>query len=85
MSDLREMPFAIEITLVGITAGVLSIPYNSFLLTVITGEWLFSDCLEQQEYDRVSVDADGVQIAVLIDRLFQARICLKNRISTKPE
>jgi hypothetical protein len=30
MSDLREMLFAIEITLVGIAAGVLSIPYNSF-------------------------------------------------------
>ncbi len=30
MSDLREMLFAIEITLVGITAGVLSIPHNCF-------------------------------------------------------
>ena len=37
MGDLREMLFAIEITLVGITAAVLSIPYNSFLLSVIAG------------------------------------------------
>ena len=37
MGDLREMLFAIEVTLVGITAAVLSIPYNSFLLSVIAG------------------------------------------------
>jgi len=37
MNDLREMLFAIEITLVGITAGILSVPYNSFLLAVIAG------------------------------------------------
>ena len=37
MSDPREMLFAIGITLVGITAAVLSVPYNSFLLSVIAG------------------------------------------------
>lgn len=37
MGDLREMLFAIEITLVGITAAVLSVLYNSFLLSVIAG------------------------------------------------
>ena len=31
-----------------------------------------------------SVDTNGVQFAVLIGWLFQARICLKNRISTEP-
>ncbi|WP_158603184.1 hypothetical protein [Halorubrum sp. Atlit-26R] len=46
MSDLREMLFAIEITLVGITAGVLSIPYNSFLLTVIAGGMVLLGLLE---------------------------------------
>lgn len=37
MNGLKEMLFAIEITLVGVTAGVLSIPYNSFALTVLAG------------------------------------------------
>jgi len=37
MGGLREMLFAIEITLVGITAAVLSILYDSFLPSVIAG------------------------------------------------
>jgi len=36
MGDLREMLFAIEITLVGITAAVLSVLYNSFLGSVVS-------------------------------------------------
>ena len=46
MSDLREMLFTIEITLVGITAGVLSVPYNSFLLSVIAGGMALIGLLE---------------------------------------
>lgn len=37
MNNLEEILFALEITLVGVTAGVLSIPYNSFALTVLAG------------------------------------------------
>ena len=37
MKDLEELLFAIEITLVGLVAGVLAIPYDSFELTVIAG------------------------------------------------
>jgi len=45
-ADIRDMMFAIEITLVGITAGVLSIPYNSFLLSVIAGGVVLAGLVE---------------------------------------
>ncbi|SNZ12217.1 hypothetical protein SAMN06269185_1555 [Natronoarchaeum philippinense] len=37
MGDLEELLFAIEITLVGLVAGVLAIPYDSFELTMVAG------------------------------------------------